>query len=192
MEVEDRHGRVAQKALRVVVVPASPLAPQPTQTDAAAPVKAAEAVADPVRHVQARWFACLPDAEAAIAEYEGQRQGPRGRRPRLGRYPVVRSHLAAETRRARRPRRRRPAKMAPPPMASSDHLVVAVEALANPAEDHGWTVLATTVDAAVWPDADILQAYQDQHPTVEPGVRWRKNPAAIAPGWREKPERLAA
>lgn len=40
--------------------------------------------------------------------------------------------------------------------------------------------------------AEILQAYHDQNTTVEPGFRWIKNPAAIAPGWLEKPERIAA
>jgi transposase len=53
-------------------------------------------------------------------------------------------------------------------------------------------VLATTVDAEVCPDADILQAYQDQNTTVEPGFRWIKNPAVIAPVWLEKPEWIAA
>src|SRR5262249_60378974 len=67
-----------------------------------------------------------------------------------------------------------------------------VEALANAEEDNGWTVLATTVDAAVCPDAEILQTYQDQNTTVEPGFRWMKNPAAIAPVWLEKLERIAA
>jgi len=161
-------------------------------SDAAAQVKEAEAVADHVRHVHARWFACLPDAEAAIAEYEGQRQGHRGRRPRLWRYHAVRYHIVADTRRTRRTRRGRPAKMDPPPMEPGYRLEVEVEALANPEEDNGWTVLATTVDAAVCPDADILQAYQDQNTTVEPGFRWIKNPAAIAPVWLEKPERIAA
>jgi transposase len=192
VEVEYSDGRVAQEALRFVVVHSSQLAQQHTQSYAAAQVKEAEAVADHVRHVQARWFACLPDAEAAIAEYEGQRQGHRGRRPRLWRYHGVRYHIVAETRRTRRPQRGRPAKMAPPPMESGYRLVVEVEALANPEEDNGWTVLATTVDAEVCPDADILQAYQDQNTTVEPGFRWIKNPAAIAPVWLEKPERIAA
>src|SRR4030095_11072581 len=45
---------------------------------------------------------------------------------------------------------------------------------------------------AVSTDAEILQAYQEQHTTVEPGFRWIKNPAAIAPVWLEKPERIAA
>ena len=71
-------------------------------------------------------------------------------------------------------------------------LVVEVEALANPEEDNGWTVLATTVRAEGCADAEILQAYQDQNTTVEPGFRWIKNPAAIAPVWLEKPERIAA
>jgi hypothetical protein len=41
-------------------------------------------------------------------------------------------------------------------------------------------------------DAQIVHAYQEQHSTVEQGFRWSKNPAAIAPVWREKPERIAA
>jgi transposase len=192
VEVEYRDGRVAQESVRFVVVHSSQLAQQQTQTYAAAQEKEAAAVADHVRHVQARWFACLPDAEAAITEYEGQGQGHRGRRPRLWRYHVVRYHSVAETRRTRRPRRGRPAKMDPPPMESGYRLVVEVEALANAEEDNGWTVLATTAAAAVCPDADILQAYQDQNTTVEPGLRWIKHPAAIAPVWLEKPERIAA
>jgi transposase len=192
VEVEYRDGHVAQESVRFVVVHSSQLAQQQTQTYAAAQEKEAAAVADHVRQVQARWFACLPDAEAAIAEYEGQGQGHRGRRPRLWRYHVVRYHSVAETRRTRRLRRGRPAQMDPPPMESGYRLVVEVEALANAEEDNGWTVLATTVAAAVCPDADILQAYQDQNTTVEPGFRWIKNPAAIAPVWLEKPERIAA
>ena len=70
--------------------------------------------------------------------------------------------------------------------------MVEVEALAHPEEDNGWTVLATTVSPAVSTDAEILQAYQEQHTTAEPGFRWRKNPAAISPVWLEKPERIAA
>ena len=66
------------------------------------------------------------------------------------------------------------------------------EALSNLEEDNGWTVLATTVRSEECPDADILQAYQDQNTTVEPGFRWIKNPAAISPVWLEKPERIAA
>jgi len=41
-------------------------------------------------------------------------------------------------------------------------------------------------------DTELLQAYQEQHITVEPGFRWIKNPAAISPVWLEKPERIAA
>jgi transposase len=71
-------------------------------------------------------------------------------------------------------------------------VIMEVEALANPEEDNGWTVLATTVSPEVSTDAESLQAYQEQHTTVEPGFRWIKHPAAISPVWREKPERLAA
>jgi hypothetical protein len=70
--------------------------------------------------------------------------------------------------------------------------VVEAERRANPEEDNGWTVLATTGSAETCPDAEVLQAYQEQHTTVEPGFRWIKNPAAMSPVWREKPERIAA
>jgi hypothetical protein len=60
------------------------------------------------------------------------------------------------------------------------------------AEENGWAVLATTVGAEVCSDTDILQAYQEQYTTVDPGLRWIKTPAAIAPVWLEKPERSAA
>jgi hypothetical protein len=60
------------------------------------------------------------------------------------------------------------------------------------ADTQGWTVLATTVGAESGTEAELLQASQEQHTTVEPGFRWIKNPAAISPVWLEKPERIAA
>jgi transposase len=192
VEVEYSDGRVTTAALRFVVVHSSQLAQQQTQTYAVAQAKEAEAVTDHAKRVQAQWFACLPDAEAALAAYAGQEQGRRGRRPRPWRYHAVRYRIEAATRRTRRARRGRPAKTDPPATEAGYRLVVEVEALANAEEDNGWTVLATTVDAEVCPDVDILQAYQDQNTTVEPGFRWIKNPAAIAPVWLEKPERIAA
>jgi transposase len=192
VEVEYSDGRIAQEELRFVVVHSSQLAQQQTHTYAAAQEKEAAALADHVRHVHARWFACLPDAEAASAEYAGQGPGHRGRRPRPWRYHAVRYRIVADTRRTRRPRRGRPAKTDLPPLESGYRLVVEVEALANAEEDNGWTVLATTVSAEDGADVEILQAYQDQNTTVEPGFRWIKNPAAIAPVWLEKPERIAA
>jgi hypothetical protein len=85
-------------------------------------------------------------------------------------------------------RRRRP----PPPTESGYRLAGEVEGLTHAEEENGWVVLATTVRAATCTDAAILQAYQDQNTTVEPGFRWIKNPAAISPVWLEKPERIAA
>jgi hypothetical protein len=178
--------------LRFVVVHSSQLAHQQTQTYASGQGKEAEVVADHVKRVQAQWFACLPDAEAAIAAYEGRGPGQRGRRPRPWRYHMVRYRIVAESRPTRRPRRGRPAKTEPPPMESGYRVVVEVKALPNPEEDNGWTVLATTVSPETCTDAGILQAYQEQHTTVEPGFRWIKNPAAISPVWLEKPERIAA
>jgi len=175
-----------------VVVPSRQLAQQQIQRYTAAQGQEAEAVADHGRQVQARWFACLPDAEAAIAEYEGQGPGHRGRRARLWRYHAVRYRSVADTRRTRRARRGRPAKMDPPPLASGYRLVGEGEALTNPEADNGWTVLATTVSAEGGADGEILEAYQDQNTTVASGFRWIKHPAAIAPVWLEKPARIAA
>ena len=192
VEVEYSDGRVALEALRFVVVHSSQLAQQQTQAYTAAQAKEAEAVTAHVQHVQARWFACEADAEATIAEYEGRGQGRRGRCPRPWRSHAVRYRVMADTRRTRRARRGRPAKTDLPPTEAGYRLLVEVTALANPEENNGWAVLATTVPTEACADAEILQAYQEQNTTVEAGFRWIKNPAVIAPVWLEKPERIAA
>jgi hypothetical protein len=69
---------------------------------------------------------------------------------------------------------------------------VAGESLHHPADAKGWTGLATTVSAEAWTDAEVLQAAQEPPTSVAPGCRGSKHPAAIRPGWLEKPERLAA
>ena len=142
--------------------------------------------------MQAHWFACEAEAEAASAEYEHRGQGRRGRRPQSWRYHALHSRVVADTRRTRRARRGRPAKTAPPPTEAGYRLAVEVEALSNAEEDNGWTVLATTVSAETCADAAILQVYQEQNTPVEPGFRWLKKPAALRHVWREKPERIAA
>ena len=107
--------------------------------------------------MQARWFACEADAAAAIAEYEHRGPGRRGRRPQSWRYHTLHYRVVADTRPTRRARRGRPAKTDPSPIEAGYRL--AVEASANPEEDNGWTVLATTVSAEVCTDAEMLQAY---------------------------------
>jgi hypothetical protein len=192
VEGEYKEGRIAQATLRFVGVHASQLAQQQTQAYSAAQAKEAAAVVAHIKHVQARWFACEADAAAAIAEYEHRGQGRRGRRPQAWRYHAVHYRVVADTRRTPRTRRGRPAKTDPPPTESGYRLTGEVEALSNAEEDNGWTVLATTVSAETCADAEILQVYQEQNTTVEPGFRWIKNPAAISPVWLEKPERIAA
>jgi hypothetical protein len=161
-----------------------------TQTYARAQEQEAGAIADHMRQVQARWFACAADAEAAIAEYERWRPGQRGRQPQAWRYHTVRYRVMAATRPTRRARRGRPTKTDPPPLEAGYRLVV--EALAHAEEDNEWTVLAATVSAEGCTDAEILQAYREQHTSVEPSFRWIKNPAAISPVSLGKPERIAA
>jgi hypothetical protein len=101
------------------------------------------------------------DAEAATAEYEGRGRGHRGRWPHPWRYHTLHYRSVADARRTRRARRGRPAKTDPAPTEAGYRLEVEVEALDNPAEDNGWTVLATTVSAEVCTDTAILQAYQE-------------------------------
>jgi hypothetical protein len=44
-----------------------------------------------------------------------------------------------------------------------------------------------------WSGSERLRNFcQEQHTTVEPGLRWIKHPAAISPVWLEKPEHIAA
>jgi hypothetical protein len=178
--------------IRFLVVHSSQLAHQAAGAYAAAQAKEAERVTEHVRHVEARWFACAADAEAAIAEYEGCGQGRRGRKPHPWRYHVLHYRVEAVSVPQKRTRRGRPPKTEMPPVEVRYCLRVSSEAVV-PAEDaHGWTVLATTLRPEECTDTEMLQAYQEQHIPVEPGFRWIKNPAAISPVWLEKPERIAA
>ena len=73
-----------------MVVHSSQLAQQAVLTYATVQIHAAERVAEHIRGVEARRFACAADAETALADYEGRGQGRRGRRPRPWRFPTLR------------------------------------------------------------------------------------------------------
>jgi transposase len=192
VEVEYADGRLALAELRFLVVHSSQLAQQAAVAYTAAQAKEVERVAEHIQRVEARWFACAADAEAAITDYEGRGQGRRGRKPRLWRYHALHYRVEAVSFPKKRTRRGRPPKAEAPQVEVRYRLVVHTEALVPSEDAHGWTVLATTVQPEVCSDAEILQAYQEQNTTVEPGFRWIKNPAAISPVWLEKPERIAA
>ena len=192
VEVEYADGRLAVEALRFLVVHSSQLAQQAASAYTAAQAKEAERITEHIRRVEARWFACAADAEAAIADYAGRGQGRRGRRPRLWRSHALHSQVAAVSAPAKRTRRGRPPKGEAPQVEVRYRLVVHTEPRVPSEDVHGWTVLATTVRPEECTDTEMLQAYQEQHITVEPGFRWIKNPAAISPVWLEKPERIAA
>jgi transposase len=192
VEVEYADGRHAVEELRFLVVHSSQLAQQAASTYTAAQAKEAERIAEHIQRVEARWFACAADAEAAIAEYEGRGQGRRGRKPQPWRYHALRYRVEAVTHRQKRLQRGRPPKTEVPQETVRYRLRIGVEAHVPSADTQGWTVLATTVGAESCTDAELLQAYQEQHTSVEPGFRWIKNPAAISPVWLEKPERIAA
>jgi transposase len=190
--VEYSDGRVAQERVRFVVIHSSQLAQQHALAYATAQRKEAEALAIYRRRLPAQSFACVADAEAArTAEHSGV-PGRRGRKPQRWRYHTLRYRIEAFPQRRKRARRGRPPQGELPDEETRYRLVVEVEACAIAPEEQGWCVLATTVDAEVASEAQILQAYQEQQSTVEPGFRWIKNPAAITPVWLEKPERIAA
>src|SRR5262245_16716147 len=192
VEVEYADGRLAVEDLRFLVVHSSQLAAQAAVTYTAAQAKEAARVAEHIERMEARWFACAADAEAAIAEYEGRGQGRRGRKPRPWRYHVLHYRVEAVNVPQKRPRRGRPPKAEAPQVEARYRLGVRPEVVIPSEDTHGWTVLATTVGPEKCTDTEMLQAYQEQHITVEPGFRWIKHPAAISPVWLEKPERIAA
>jgi len=191
-EVEYADGRRAVAALRFLVVHSSQLAQQAAMAYATAQAKEAERVAEHSARVEARWFACAADAAAAIAEYEGRGQGRRGRKPRPWRYHDLHYRVEAVSVPTKRSRRGRPPKAEAPQVEVRYRLSVRHEAVVPAEAAHGWTVLATTVGPEACTDAELLQTYQEQYLTGEPGFRWIKNPAAISPVWLEKPERIAA
>ena len=190
--VEYADGRLDVAEIRFLVVHSSQLAHQAAAAYAAAQAKEAERVAEHIQRVEARGFACAADAEAAISDYEGRGQGRRGRTPRLWRSHVLRYHVEAVSTPKKRTRRGRPPKAEAPQVEVRYRLRVHPEALLPSEDAHGWTVLATTLRSEACTDVEMLQAYQEQHITVEPGFRWIKNPAAITPVWLEKPARIAA
>jgi hypothetical protein len=190
--VEDADGQLAVEARRFLVVHSSQLAQQAAVAYNAAQAKEAERVAEHGQRVEARWCACAADAEAAISDAEGRGQGRRGCKLRLWRYHALHDGVEAVSAPVKRTRRGRPPKAEAPQVALRYRLVVHPEGLVPSEDTHGGTGLATTVRPEVGTDAEILQAYQEQHITVEPGFRWIKNPAAISPVWLENPERIAA
>jgi transposase len=190
--VEYTDGRLDMAEIRFLVVHSSQVAHQMAVAYAAAQAKEAERLAEHVQHVEARWFACAADAEEAIADYEGRGQGRRGRKPHPWRYHALHYRVEAVNVPKKRTRRGRPPKAEVPQVEVRYRLVAHCEALVPSEDAYGWTVLATTLRPEVCTDTEMLQAYQEQHITVEPGFRWIKNPAAISPVWLEKPERIAA
>jgi transposase len=192
VEVEDEKGHVTLAPMRFIALYSTQLAQQHEQSYRQGQAREAQALATHIAQVQSRQFACEADAQGAIAEYEGQRPGRRGRAATPWRYHEVHYHVQANPQRQKRAGRGRPRKGEVPQEEVVHHLRVETQALTPARETCGWLVLATTLDEQRCGDAEIVQAYRDQTATVERGFRWIKNPAAISPVWLEKPQRIAA
>jgi hypothetical protein len=151
-------GRLDVAARRFLVVHSSQLAHQAAVAYAAAPATEAERLAAQVQHVEARWFACAADAEAALAADEGRGPGRRGRHPRPGRSHGLHYPGEAVSVPQQRTRRGRPPTAEAPPVEVRSRLRVQPEALGPAEAAHGWTVLATTVGPEGGTAAELLQA----------------------------------
>ena len=82
-------------ARRFLVVHSSQLASQAAEAYGAAPAKEAAQGAAHIQRVEARWCACVAEAEAAMAEDAGRGQGRRGRKPQPWRYQTLRYRVEA-------------------------------------------------------------------------------------------------
>ena len=133
-----------------------------------------------------------PMPKRPLRSTKGVGRGGVGASPGPGRYHALPYRVEAVTQRQKRTQRGRPPQTAQPQDRIRYRLRGEAQAHVPSTDTQGWTVLATTVGAESCTDTEILQAYQEQHITVEPGFRWIKNPAAISPVWLEKPERIAA
>lgn len=192
VEVEDGEGHVTLAPIRFVAVYSTQLAQRHAEAHANQQHQEAKSLATHIAQVQSRPFACQADAEGAVAAYEGRGSGQRGRPATPWRYHAVRYEVKAHRQRQKRAQRGRPRKGEEPQEDIVYQLKVSSQALAAPVATFGWLVLATTIDASICGDAEIVRAYRDQTTTVERGFRWIKNPAAIHPVWLEKRERIAA
>ena len=193
VEVEYADGRLAVEELRFLVVHSSQLAQQAAVAYTAAQAKEAERLAEHIQRVEARWFACAADAEAAITDYEGRGQGRRGRKPRLWRYHALHYRVEAVSSPKKRTRRGRPPKAEAPQVEVRYRLVVHPEALVPSEDAHGWTVLATTVrPEVVYGCRDTPGLSRTDIPPWNQAFAGSRIPPPSAPcGWRN-PERIAA
>src|SRR5262249_13626851 len=183
---EGSDGQVGLEALRLLGVPSSQLARPAATADTAAHAQAAARGTEHRQRVEARWLAWGADAAAAVAEDDGRGHGRRGRPPRPWRDHARHPRVEAVRGPQKPTPRGRPSKAEAPPVACRSRLVVHPEALVPSQDAPGWTVLATTVPPAVGADTEMLQAYQEQKTTGEPGLRWIKQPAALSPVGLEK------
>ena len=178
--------------MRFVAVYSTQVAQHHDEASGKAQGREAEGVAEQVAQVQRRRLACEADAEAAIAAYAGRGTGTRGRRSCPWRSHEVRYRVDAQWHRKQRPQRGRPRKGEGVAHERGDGVRIHTKPLSPPVAPCGWLVWATTVREQTGADAEIVRAYRAQTPTVEPGFRWIKHPAAISPVWLAKRERIAA
>ena len=142
VEVEDADGRLDLAEIRFLVVHSSQLAAQSAGAYAAAQAKEAERLAEHIRRVEARGFACAADAEAAIADYEGRGQGRRGRPPPPWRYHTLHYRVEAVSVPKKRTRRGRPPKTEGPQVEVRYRLIV---------HRKPWSPPRTRTDGPSWP-----------------------------------------
>jgi transposase len=173
VQVEDGEGHVTLAPMRFVAVYSTQLAQRHAEAHARQQAQEAKSLATHIAQVESRQFACQADAEEAIAAYEGRGSGRRGRPTTPWRYHDVRYEVTSQRQRQKRSQRGRPRKGESLQEAIVYQLKVTSRAMAAPVATFGWLVLATTIEASICSDAEIVRAYRDQTTTVERGFRWR-------------------
>jgi hypothetical protein len=185
--VEYADGRLAVEALRFLVVHSSQLAQQAAVAYTVAQAKEAARIAEHIRRVEARWFACAADAEAAITDYEGRGQGQRGRKPRLWRYHALHYRVEAVHAPAKRTRRGRPPKTEAPAVEVRYCLSAASEALMPSDAAHGWTVLAIPLRPEECMDTEMLRRIRNNISRWNRAFAGSRIPLpSVRCGWRNR------
>lgn len=140
-----------------------------------------------LRQIETQDFSCQDDAERAAKPLRERSS-----------FHIVEVAITPQQIEVKRARRGRPRKGDSPPTETVWKVTASVvldDVAVERARFHSrhFVLITDHTDAEVWSDARVLTTYRDQH-IIEGhrGFRWLKGPAAVAPAFLKKPERIAA
>jgi len=179
-------GSLEQRDLRFLVV-ASPALEAREEGAINARIDKERAKIDKARkEICTQTFACEDDAERAVAPLK-----------KSWSFHTVEVRIASKEVEGKR-RRGRPRKGERPPVETVWTVATAVTTDAEAVErarfhSRHFVLITDHLDAEAWSDERVLTTYREQH-LIEGhrGFRWLKGPAAVAPAFLKKPQRIAA